>query len=350
MERIDPDNAERYLRAAGRVAPDEVISIGRLAGGVSNEVLYVAFAGRSDRDFVLKQARERLRVPEPWFCGVERIWREVDVLRICERLLDAEENVQAVTPRILFEDRENYCFAMTAAPREHQVWKRLLLGGDADPKIAAACGGLLGVLHGGTWRDEDVAAQLGDRQFFDKLRVDPYYRATAKARPEAAGDFGRLIASLEENPRCLVHADFSPKNLLVYPGGLMMVDFETGHYGDPAFDLGFFLSHLVLKSFQHAGDHRRFLALTEQFWKSYGRALAKKISPAEFQTEYPPLTTRAIANFAGCAWSRLDGKSGIDYLEDKTRRDQVRELCRQMLSDPPETWNAVLAMCCDILD
>ena len=35
--------------------------------------------------------------------------------------------------------------------------------------------------------------------------------------------------SLDRHPRSLVHADFSPKNLLVSAEGLMMVDFETGH-------------------------------------------------------------------------------------------------------------------------
>ena len=42
--------------------------------------------------------------------------------------------------------------------------------------------------------------------------------------------------------------DFSPKNILVHAGGLILLDFECAHAGDPAFDLGFFLSHLVLKA------------------------------------------------------------------------------------------------------
>jgi len=38
---------------------------------------------------------------------------------------------------------------------------------------------------------------------------------------------------------CLVLADFSPKNILITDQGIHLVDFETAHYGDPAFDLGF---------------------------------------------------------------------------------------------------------------
>jgi 5-methylthioribose kinase len=176
---------------------------------------------------------------------------------------------------------------------------------------------------------------------FDQLRLDPYYRATALANPLAAPALERLIDSVWEHACCLVHADFSPKNLLVYSGGLMMVDFETGHYGDPAFDLGFFLSHLVLKAFYRAPNHEPLLALTERFWDAYRVGM-----PASRpQTDYADLVARAIQNFAGCAWARLDGKSKIEYLLDSPWRTAIRELCRQVLEERPATWADVLESC-----
>src|SRR5258708_4079749 len=105
---LDARNAATFLRDAGWIAADERGDVRELAGGVSNEVLYVARPDRPGEDFVLKQARPQLRTPAPWFCGVERIWREVEVLRICERLLAARaSNARAIvasTPRILHED------------------------------------------------------------------------------------------------------------------------------------------------------------------------------------------------------------------------------------------------------
>ena len=50
------------------------------------------------------------------------------------------------------------------------------------------------------------------------------------------------------NERTLVLGDFSPKNILVHSAGLILLDFECAHAGDAAFDLGFFLSHLLLKN------------------------------------------------------------------------------------------------------
>jgi 5-methylthioribose kinase len=343
---LDEHNAEEYLRSENRLEAAGRIRIEALAGGVSNQVLYVTFLDDPTKDFVLKQARPQLRTPQPWFASVERIWREVDVLRVCQDVLQRETHVavpasqcrQIQTPRILFEDRENYLFAMTAAPREHVVWKKQLLAGEADQQIAAQCGRLLAALHSGTWARADVAAKLGDRQLFDELRLDPYYRTVAKLDAEAQQLMQRLIDSVWRHPRSLVHADFSPKNLLVYPAGLMMVDFETGHYGDPAFDLGFFLSHLVLKAVYHAPDHERYLALTERFWKSYAAEMTLRIE----RHEYDDLVARGIQNFAGCAWARIDGKSQVEYLAGSPRREAVRQFCRELLRDPPAAWPTVI--------
>ncbi len=344
MHDLDESNAEQYLRTSCAIGPTERVRIEALAGGVSNEVLYVQFVDKTRADFVLKQARPQLRTPQPWFSSVERIWREVEVLRVCQDVLRREQGT-IQTPRILFEDRTCYAFAMTAAPREHEVWKSQLLAGRAEGEIAAQCGTLLALLHGRTWGSDDVACRLGDRQLFDELRIDPYYRTVAAVDVEAEELMRELISSVESHPRSLVHADFSPKNLLVYPHGLMMVDFETGHYGDPAFDLGFFLSHLVLKAVDHAPDHERFLTLTERFWEHYLATMTSSID----QAEYDALVARGIRNFAGCAWSRIDGKSKVEYLLDSPRRDSVRLLCRGLLRDKPGAWSAVLDRCREML-
>lgn len=329
MEVIDAANAEAYLRRMGWIAREARVTIERLAGGVSNEVLYVAFADSSAPDFVLKQARPQLRTADPWFCSTERIWREVEVLHVCRR-------ITARTPQILHEDRANHLFTMSAASRDHRVWKADLLAGQFDESIATECGQLLGHLHAGTWHDDDVARRLDDRTYFDELRLDPYYRQVARNVPAAHDVFERLIASVREHRHSLVHADFSPKNLLVWPTGLMLVDFETGHYGDPAFDLGFFLSHLVLKCCYWAPRHDALLPLVDRFQEEYARQVRPRIG----ETEYTALIARGVQNLAGCAWARLDGKSKIEYLDNEAKRDVVRCLCRDTLANDAIGWDA----------
>jgi len=342
MRLIDASNAEQYLHETHRVAREESLQVRELSGGVSN---FVLLARRSSgEEFVLKQARPQLRVPLPWFCGVARIFREIDVLRLCERTFTNERSPTAPSsalaiqfPRVLFEDRENFLFGMTAAPSPHETWKERLLSGDADGAIASACGDLLGRLHAATWRDAAVARQFDDRQFFDDLRIDPYFRQIALVHADLRPAIQRLIDSVWENRFCLVHGDFSPKNLLVWNGGLMLIDFEVGHFGDPAFDLGFVLTHLVLKSLWAGGECERYLALLESFWSRYATALSATVSAADMSE----LESRTAQNLAGCCLARVDGKSRVDYLADG---DPARELSRQLFQQPPGSWNETYQM------
>ena len=346
-QQIDADNAEAYLRTSGHVRPSETVRVRELSGGVSNRVLYVSRSGGDD--FVVKQALAQLKVADPWFCDVERIWREVEIMHICQCLTASDVDsakFRSQTPRLLFEDRKNYLFAMTAAPPDHVVWKSELLSGRARTEIAASCGDLLGRLHARTWHDDKVAHQLDDRQFFDELRIDPYYRQIARVHVDLKQAIDNLVKSVWSERHCLVHGDFSPKNLLLSDQSLMLIDFEVGHYGDPAFDLGFFLSHLVLKAFRFAPQDEPYFGLTETFWTHYRAQILNTISAGE----YDRLVQRAILNTAGCALARMDGKSKIDYLVEPRRREQVRQLCRTLLAESPAHWEDVLSRVHAILE
>ena len=340
---LDAINSTDYLRGRGWIDAQEQIEVTALAGGVSNRVLYVARRDRPGEDFVVKQVRDQLQVAEPWFARRERIFREIDVLCCCQRLLAApprQERLRAETPRILAEDRENFVFTMSAAPREHRVWKQDLLAGRFDTQIAEQCGLLLGVLHARSWLDPDVAHRLADRTMFDELRLDPYYRFVARREPQWQPYFDRLVNSVGDQLLSLVHADFSPKNLLVSGDRLMMVDFETGHFGDPAFDLGFFMSHLLLKAVQHAPRGAAMLALASMFWSAYAEQLASTIGPAALQD----LEARGVQHLAGCLWARVDGKSPVEYLVDPWRRAAVRQRSQRLFVEGVACWSQAWEM------
>jgi 5-methylthioribose kinase len=349
---ITADNAAEYLRASGRVAAEEQIAVRMLSGGVSNVVLLVTLPRRGER-FVLKQARERLNVQDEWLASVERVWREVEVLRLCGELTAVRTGgeqgggtpVQSIVarfepcvPQVLWEDRDNYLFAMAAAPEGHQTWKQMLLAGQTRMSlgIATACGQLLARLHAASWDNADVARRLADRTFFDQLRLDPYYRQLALRRPDLAPAVQRLIDSVWRHRLCLVHGDYSPKNLLVWGGRMMLIDFEVGHYGDPAFDLGFFLTHLVLKSIWAGPRRGECLRLAGGFWSTYQFMLARTIAPGDVAA----LEQRAMHNLAGCLLARIDGKSPVDYLSPE-QQALVRQIATPWLEQPPATWQAV---------
>jgi 5-methylthioribose kinase len=333
MLAIEPDNLVEYLHAHGYLGRGVAARAELLAWGVSNAVLRVT--PEIGEAFVVKQSREKLRTKADWFSRLDRIWREVDVMRVVQPLLP-----DGVVPRVLFEDRENYLFGMEAAPADHHVWKQLLLEGQADASVAERLGTYLAAIHAQTARRTDLAERFGNRQVFVELRVDPFYRRLAATAPEVAVPIARLIDEMFATVVCLVHADFSPKNVLIADERIVLVDFETGHLGDPAFDLGFFLSHLLLKTVLHAQRFGEYAGLTTAFWRTYLDGIAGLTNcPALESNE---IVRRTTAHLAGCMWSRVDATSKVDYLNDQ-QQVVVRRFCRSLLLDPPRGgWPVIL--------
>lgn len=134
---------------------------------------------------------------------------------------------------------------MTCAPDDAVTWKADLMAGRVDPDIAHRLGTILGTIHADAPGHPALGGTLTDTSLFDELRVDPYYRTLAQRHPDLAPCIEALIAAMDrpDEERTLVLGDFSPKNILVHAGGLVLLDFECAHAGDPAFDLGFFLTH-----------------------------------------------------------------------------------------------------------
>ncbi len=327
MIELDPANVVDYLRSTGRLEPGTTAEARLLAWGVSNVVLRIHIS--AGEDVVIKQSRKRLRTEVPWFSRLDRIWREMDVMQTLSTLLP-----EGMVPRVLFDDRDNYLFAMQAVDADHTVWKAELLTGKVEPSIAATMGDSLAAIHAGTAGDADLQERWGDRDFFTQLRVDPFYRRVAGVHADLRPVLEELIDEMFQTAICVVHADFSPKNILVTKQGVSLVDYETAHYGDPAFDLGFFLSHLLLKTVLHAARCSEFLDLARIFWRRYIAGLGDLTHTGPFAER--TLERRTIRHLAGCMLSRIDGTSPIDYLPRPESQDLVRTFCRQLFLDSPQ--------------
>jgi 5-methylthioribose kinase len=176
-----------------------------------------------------------------------------------------------------------------------------------------------------------------DHTVFVQLRVDPFYRRIQERRPEVAALVEPLIEQLLTVKEALCHGDYSPKNILVHERGFTLVDYETAHFGDPTMDLGFFLSHLVLKAVKQHPLRERYFELTRAFWRGY--AAEVRFQPVAV------LQARGIGHFAVCLLARIDGTSPVDYLPEEPKREAVRRLGRRVLGERPASWEEVLRLC-----
>ncbi len=339
MRTLTTDNLADYLRAAQWADPK---SVEWLSGGVSNAVFRVAQRSAWAPAFVVKQSREQLRTQADWFSRLDRIWREADAMEVLHPLLPPH-----AVPRVLFQDQPNYLFAMEAIDRAHIVWKSELLTGVADRSVAVAAADILAGIHGATLGRDDLRTRFGDCEVFDQLRLDPFYRFVADRQPDVRPALQRLIDRTLARSECVVHADFSPKNLLIVRDGsgsprVTLVDYETVHFGDPAFDLGFFFTHLLLKAMRQrtllsrrsgdpSGDSPE-LVLATAFLDRYESSLREAVFAGGGE-EWSPDPVQAASHLGGCLLARIDGKSPVDYLPDAGSRDDVRRFARTLLLD-----------------
>jgi 5-methylthioribose kinase len=318
-----PDQLLAYLRQHNHIAAGEEVTITPLAGGVSNRTVLVERT--SGEAWVLKQALEKLRVAVDWFSSPQRIHREAAGMRSLAELLPP-----GAVPRLIFEDSEHHLLAMDAVPQPHANWKTMLLAGDLDAYHVSQFGEILAAIHGRSHAEaERLAPIFADRSFFESLRLEPYYSYTASQYPNAQPFFDTLLEETRAQSLALVHGDYSPKNILVHADQLVLLDHEVIHWGDPAFDVGFSLTHLLSKA-HHVTTHRRKLILAAQlYWQSYTTAL-------EDISTWEGYESRSVRHTLACLLARVDGRSPLEYLT-ADERDRQRSMVLSLMAKPPET-------------
>ena len=339
---LSADTAAAYLARRGLIAPGAHVTMEALGGGVSNVVLA---ARTDDRAMVLKQSLPRLRVADEWLVKRERVLTEAAALSWAGAV------APRAVPSVLDVDPAQFAITIALAPDDWRPWKDLLLAGQVDPAVAARLGSLLAAWHSASAQPPSApvpVSEQGDRpidvafspdrfddpEAFEQLRIDPYYRTILAKHPAVAGEIAGYIDRMAHCRRCLVHGDYSPKNVLVGPDGLWVLDFEVAHLGDPAFDLAFMLNHLALKAIHRPAHADRYEACALSFWRSYQRGV-----PPGFAGP-----TSYVLGHLGCLMlARVDGKSPAEYLT-AAEQARARSLALSLLAAPPASLERVWRM------
>ncbi len=325
-----PGELIAYLRNTGRIGRDEQVRVCILRGGVSNRT--VAVERETGDAWVVKQALEKLRVPVDWFSSPERIHREALGLEWLARIAPAG----SITP-LLFEDPGQHLLAMQAVPQPHENWKTTLLDGRIEPDHFRQFATLLGTIHREAYRRRtELEEVFAERSFFESLRLEPYYAYAARQAPAAAGFLDALIRDALACRITLVHGDYSPKNILIYQDRLVLLDHEVIHFGDPAFDLGFSLTHFLSKAHHLPALRREFAEAALEYWRVYAETLGRLPWAAD-------LEPRAVRHTLGCLLARVAGRSPLEYL-DTAERGRQREAVLSIMPTAPATIAGLICM------
>ena len=324
----DFDALRAYLTQMKYAKLGESVSMKNLDGGVSNRTVKVSWP--DGRAWVLKQALPKLRVSVDWFSSPERIGVEAKALRWLNHLAPP-----GTTPTFIFEDMANYLMGMEAIPDDHENWKSVLLSGQIVSDHFKQFGSLLGTIHRHSSEcGPEVRGAFADTTYFENLRLDPYYLYAAEKIPPASRFLRVLARETLTHKDSLVHGDFSPKNTLIYQGKLILLDYEVVHFGDPAFDVGFALTHFLSKAHHLPQARASFVSAADLFWQVY----RKEIAPLNWAGA---LESRCVRHTLACLLARVAGKSPLEYLtpvEETRQRDVVLAL----IGDPPTSVSALI--------
>lgn len=377
MIELNESNVAAYLREQGKLSEAEPL-IQSLSGGIANVVLKIfdpaagAKIGTDLRSpaqikrgvpdkrmsegfcFVIKQPLPKFRTEAEWLVDVARVEVERDCARLLSEILPAGS-----VPDVLWYDEANHVLAISCVPTDSVLWKTHLMAGGVSIDAAQQAGVLLAMMHSSTLHHAATEQRYGDPSFFIQQRTEPYFKSLAAKHPAMAPTFDLVIHKLLSNPLCLIHGDFSPKNIFLvmkkddaepaadgkakrFPlSHLTLLDFEVAFYGNPAFDVATLVNHLLLKSFHLGKAWRARMMAIDAFVKSYANAVP------------PELSQRVEADggviLGALLLARVDGKSPAEYLTDEALRDKVRKTGLAILADPDAGLEAAIDRAADAL-
>ena len=302
---LDQGLATREEAAAAEIAP--------LTGGVSAAV----FAVRGPTiALVVKQALAELRVSAVWRARIERTDTEVAALELCEQL------TPGTVPRVLAHDPVNHVAAIELLPDSSRNWQAEIAEGRVHAGAGAWAGRTLGCWHRLTTGDPTIAETFDDFESFVEQRLDPFHATVERNLPEVAERVAAFRVELTDTRVCFVDGDFAMKNIHVDPAGATgpwAFDFEVAHYGNPLFDLGFFLSFVTLSAIRWPELAPELDRLRAGFLDAY-------------RAEAPYADNEgSVAGHTACLiLARTDGTSPAQFLDDASRQ-RARETAIEML-------------------
>jgi 5-methylthioribose kinase len=214
------EQVENILRTAGLLEANEHAAIEPLTGGVSSLILKADLP--NGRQVCVKKALPKLKVADHWEADPIRNAAERASLKIFSDI------TPGTTPAVLHEDPVEQLFIMEYLANA-RTWKADLHDGQIDPVQAERAGRILGRVHARTSHRHDLRTVFGNHELFEQLRIDPYLRTIARRHPDLEQTVAKMIDSIDNHRECLVHGDYSPKNILISGNDRMVIlDHEQG--------------------------------------------------------------------------------------------------------------------------
>ncbi|MFH0853058.1 MAG: aminoglycoside phosphotransferase family protein [bacterium] len=253
---------------------------------------------------------------KPIYMTPVRMTTEVQVTKIFSSLLPRN-----VIAKVLYFDRANFVSVLS------DVGSSKLLASEftenrVHPEIATMLAKYLATMHGRTWKSKNKVKLNPGFTIVLKDFVNSHLAGGMKkhASPKSVSLF---IKTSQKHSTSIIWGDAVFRNIFVHPKGrVSLIDFDMARMGDPAYDLGFLLSHWIWMSLHNSKklqlDSHKFL---EQFTDKYQSTMSKYISDSELTA----LWLRAYKWMGIYLISRVDNPAGSYFKKWPAWEKRIRQ-------------------------
>lgn len=221
----------------------------------------------------------------------ERVFNEWTAMKLAKKVIP--EHV----PEIFHFDKGNHILITKGPHKKSSILRFDLLDGKLDLELVRKLAQALKNVH--SVKTDDLS-----REMFDEVKINFIYKPLGEKYPEVAR---KLIENINEK-KCMVHADFNPKNIVVFEDSFLLIDWEQALMSSPEQDIGNMLGHYVIKGI-HLG-REDYLKVPEVFLEAYGDGVDRNL---------------INGHIGATLWCRVHTAAKAQYLTTETREKVAEE-------------------------
>jgi len=309
-----------------KINNEKIIDFKKLEGGVSSEVYKV----KTKKNFYcLKRSLSKLLVKKEWFADTKRLKYEYHWLVHCKKIIPRS------IPKIFqFNSKNDFLILEYLDEKKYNTLKSELLKKIINLKVIKKISKDIYKIHNESSNSKTKKKFDNNFKNFYDLRLDAYFNEVGRVHPNLKIKIKNIIKSYKKNSSTLVHGDFSPKNILVYKNNVKYIDAETCNYGDPVFDVVFFLNHLLIKSIHIPQIKNKILEAYKIFFDTYIKLIKKK--------QREGFINRYLEMMPIMLLARVDGKSPVEYIKKKTIKNKIKLLSFSLIDKKLKTIDQII--------
>ena len=316
---------KKYLTQKGIIRDGGTCRVQELSGGIINRVSRIEAA---EGNLIVKQFLDRMRIDRNIKMSPKSFYYEKYAINYLDGTLH-----EKITPAVIFSDDETRLICMKDLGEKNRLDLQMI-SEEFDISIFSKIGRVIADIHNTSFFNKALPILFDNDEFHELKILHRYYKNVNDPSLQAVRD--ELIRKCRRNRITLIHNDLKPNNFFVVDGRPYLLDYEGVYYGDPAFDVGYFLGHLFLYYFHRPTTKNKQMILN--FWHEY-------ISSLKLEQKRE-LENNVIRHTGFIMMYKLTGIAKDDYkFIDDNHKERIMDIAKRIILSDITKVSDLFGMC-----